>query len=452
MSVAEGEALPAATETPPPLPRGPLPALLARLRTRGFGRNVAVVMGGTVAGQLLLVAVSPVVTRIFGPADFGLLAVYSSTLTIALAFAALRYEMAVPVAADDDAALNLVALSVAITALFTAVLALLLPLVGPALLTAVKARALLPYAWLLPVGFFAGGLYLSLSAWTVRRGGYGVIARTRLSQSVGQVALQLGGGVLGWGAVALLLSDVVGRASGVMSFSLLLARERPLRGRVTLRRMREQAWRFRRFPLISSTSTALNTSGLMLPALLLAALFGPAVAGWFALGQRVIGVPLTWIGQSMAQVFFSEAARLAREDRPAMRSLFHRTTGRLLRFGALPLVAGGLLAPWVFPLVFGGQWPESGWYVLLLTPMLVGQFVVSPVSQVVFAIERQDLQLGWDALRFACVLGVFGAAAALGWTPRTVVAAYSLTTCVLYAVLYALYRRAINRFVDRIDA
>ena len=50
----------------------------------------------------------------------------------------------------------------------------------------------------------------------------------------------------------------------------------------------------------------LNVAGLYLPILLLAWLYGPVVAGYVGFTQRVLGLPMTLIGQSVAQVYLGE--------------------------------------------------------------------------------------------------------------------------------------------------
>src|SRR5690606_21592699 len=76
----------------------------------GFVRNVAVLAGGTALGQLLTIAASPVLTRLYDPADFGVLGVYAALLTTITTVASLRYELAIPVSDDEEEAASLLVL------------------------------------------------------------------------------------------------------------------------------------------------------------------------------------------------------------------------------------------------------------------------------------------------------------------------------------------------------
>ena len=61
-----------------------------------FLRGVAVLAGSTAIGQALAVVVSPIITRIYEPADFGALAVYAAVLAILSVTVSWRYEVAIP--------------------------------------------------------------------------------------------------------------------------------------------------------------------------------------------------------------------------------------------------------------------------------------------------------------------------------------------------------------------
>jgi O-antigen/teichoic acid export membrane protein len=68
-----------------------------------FARNVAVVSAGSAMGQGLLIVSAPLLTRLYTPADFGVLAVYVSIVSILVVVASLRYEVAINVPGHNKA-------------------------------------------------------------------------------------------------------------------------------------------------------------------------------------------------------------------------------------------------------------------------------------------------------------------------------------------------------------
>src|SRR5690606_31612539 len=130
-------------------------------------------------GQVLLMLSSPFLTRLYGPADFGVFAVYTALLTMTLDVSALRYESAIPLARDPVTAADAVGLSLAVALVVSGLsvgvvwlLATHVPLWG-------EIALLRPYLWLVPIGLVGGSLYHVLNIWAIRREAYGTIARTK---------------------------------------------------------------------------------------------------------------------------------------------------------------------------------------------------------------------------------------------------------------------------------
>ena len=150
--------------------------------------------------------------------------------------------------------------------------------------------------------------------------------------------------------------------------------------------------RYRRFPLISAGSALVNTAGYVVPSLLFAHLYGPKVLGWFALVDRVLGIPAVLVGQAASQVYMGEAARLANTDPRALQRLFSQTLKGFLWIGALPCGLLLLLGPWVFAMVFGDEWREAGEFARLLALMHYVGFAVWPLMPTLNVLERQTSQ------------------------------------------------------------
>jgi len=95
-------------------------ALRALLPKNAFARGVSVLVGGTAGAQVLTVLAAPLLTRLYSPEDFGLLAVSASLLALIGVISSLRYELAIPLPEANVAALSLIL--VGLRALLTGVL------------------------------------------------------------------------------------------------------------------------------------------------------------------------------------------------------------------------------------------------------------------------------------------------------------------------------------------
>jgi O-antigen/teichoic acid export membrane protein len=372
---------------------------LARVPGGGFGRSVVTLASGTAVAQLLLALALPLLTRLYTPADYGSLAVYASTLTVLLVIASLRYEMAIPLPEDDPTAASLLALTIALLTGTTSIVALLVWLGGDAFVRVFNVPALRPYLWLVPVGLFGAGMYQALSYWAIRRSAFTRIARTKLSQGIGQVVSQLALGVARVGAPGLLIGDVIGRIAGGGGLALLAWRDHPA-SMVSGASLASAARRYRRFPLLTTWAGLFNMGSLQLPSLMFAASFGAAAAGLYSLSYKMLVLPTMLIAQAVGQVFLSRAAGLAREPE-RLRRLTERTALVLFACGLPVFATVGLSGPWLFATVMGSQWEQAGRYAQVLAPWFVFWVVSNPLSGLLSVREWQGSALAFAAFEFS---------------------------------------------------
>jgi hypothetical protein len=141
---------------------------LKQVFSGSFIRDVAKLSLGTLAGRVLTVAALPLLTRLYSPEDFALLASYVAIVSTIAVAACLRLEIAIPLAKTDDDAKHLLVLALLALAAVTLV-ALLVVLTWPQQLAAWTGQpALLGYGWLIPTGIAALGLFSVMQYWATR--------------------------------------------------------------------------------------------------------------------------------------------------------------------------------------------------------------------------------------------------------------------------------------------
>ena len=213
--------------------------------------------------------------------------------------------------------------------------------------------------------------------------------------------------------------------------------------------MAQLAIRYREYPLISVWGGLINLSGLAVPALFLAQYYSAQNTGWFALVNRVLGVPATLIGASLAQVYASEAAKLSRSDPERLQYIFLETTRRMLYLGLAPCLLFTILAPWLFQLVFGHAWREAGEYARYLGFMFYASFINSPVIMTLYILERQRAQFIWDAFRLVLTVVSFAFPYYCGYGPRIAILFYGITMTLMYGIHWTQSYHAIKYCVHK---
>ncbi|WP_165385766.1 lipopolysaccharide biosynthesis protein [Spiribacter vilamensis] len=355
-----------------------------------FARSVSILAGGTAAGQIIVVAASPILTRLYSPEDFGVLAVFASLLGILGVIASLRYQLAIPLPETDEEAANVTALSLVVVlgmALLTAVIAI--PFRQP-IADALNTPLLADYIWLLPLGLLLMGIYQVFNYWAIRNKAFGVLAQTKLTQSVGMVVVQIGGYALG--PIALLIGRIVGQAAGIFSLSTTVINKH--RGQfleVTFSKLAGSTKNHRSFPLISTWSGLCSSGGSQLPPLLIAVILGPGAAGFYALTNRVLSLPVGVISKSMGDVFYGEA--IEANKRESLGFLVVDIYSKMVA-ASLPIAAVLFFsAPEAFRLIFGEDWAKSGELASWMILWVFFQVVTTPLGKVFLILDRHGSAL-----------------------------------------------------------
>lgn len=374
-------------------------SMMLLLQRNPYYRHVLILTSGTAFSQLLLVLASPLLTRIYTPGDFGLLSVYISIIEIFALLSSLKYEYAVPLARDEAGAANLLALCFGILLSVCFFATLCLWFTHSFLFNLLKVPGLEEYFWLFPVSLFGMGSLKILHYWAMRTKKFVPIARAKIRQSMGMIGIQIVTGFLGQGTFGLVLGDALGRlgGSGKLTYDFIQENLDVLKKNVSPPGIRQVAFRYKKFPLILTGSSLINEFAVHLPVVLLTLAYGPQVVGLFVLVQRITGLPLTLIGESINDVFMAEASSLLKDNPGRISKLYWDTFKHLLLLSIPFFLMVAFIAPWVFMFVFGQQWTEAGAYLRILTPMYLLQFVSIPVSATLLVFERQILQFLRDS-------------------------------------------------------
>lgn len=398
------------------------------MQRSSFARGIMVLVGGTVGGQALLVAASPILTRLYVPGDFGGLAVYSSVLAVAMIVACFRYELAIPLPDQNVEALSLVAICVCSSFLLALVLGIGLAAWGHLFVRTFNIDKIEPYLWALPVGVFLGGCYRAFYYYAVRQQEFMQISRTRVFQVSAQLLVQLAGASYGLGA--LVIAYLIGQCAGVPRLSRIAFRSGEFRN-IRLKTIKSMALAYKRFPLFDAWSAVLNTAAHQTPPLFIAAYFGPASAGIYLLAMRVLLLPVDMVGSAIGTSL--HAAGRDHANANTLDKAVSQVLILCLDIATPGLLALFLLSPELFPLLFGTEWTEGGIIVQMLLPLALVRFCTSPISVVAFIQQRQGALFGWQFSYFLITLAALYVAHTFGF--RVAVLSYALAATAWYLVL-----------------
>lgn len=380
-----------------------------------FVGDVLKLASGAVIAQLLAVLASPILARFYGPEAFGLWALFTSITGIIGVIASLRYELSIMLPESEDEAANLLGVSLIIVLAISLLTVFIIWWGGEILLNLINAPNFVPFMWLVPLTVFFSGAFTVLNYWNTRTRRYGRLSIAQVTTSLSATIGQLGAGVAGFGTGGVLIGASVGGkmlATSVLG-GLIWKDDRGIFLRsIRWRKMIQGIKRHRKFPLYGTWSGLLNTISWQLPTFLLSFFFSSTVVGYYALGFRVLQLPMSLVGQAIGQVFFQRAteAKAQGDLAPLVEGAFRC----LVMIGLFPMLMIAVIGKGMSVVVFGANWAEAGVYMQILAIWAFFWFTSSPLSILFSVLEKQEFGLKLNGVLFLTRLGSLSLGGYLG--------------------------------------
>ena len=405
-----------------------------RFLQAGFLRNVLTLAGGAAAGQAVTIISAPINTRLYTPSDYGALGAYMSVSGLAATAATLYFHYPIVLTERDEDARALVALSLVSAVGMAALLTLVATFLGPTMAAHLGVPQLRHWFFVLPLSTLSAATGSSLGAWVNRRGAYKILASTRFIASLAPIAVTIGLGLLIDGPTGLLAGLVTSQVA-LAALSIWAA----TRTEFTFNGVRRDdlislARRYKNFPIFTLPTELMSNWTHWLPVHLLVTFSGAHAVGAYSMAARMLGLPATFIGTSVGEVFRQQASA----DCAAVghcRPLFRRTVQHSAMVAVPIFLLIALVGPQLFAFVFGPPWRDAGEVARVLAGLFCLQFVVSPVTVLYYVRGR----LREDMILHVLVLG----AIALGMSvvyrfssaPLALLGAYAFS----YGLMYLVY-------------
>lgn len=364
--------------------------------------NVLTLMTGTGIAQAIPILISPVMSRLYSPEDYGLLAIFLSVVNLLAPVSTGAYEQAIVLAKGDREATNVASLSftIALGISFTA----LLILVG--LNTQVsgllKSSAISPWLYLVPITMLLTAGYQVLNYWMIRHKQYRSVSLSRIIQSLASSSAYLALGFGGVTSSGLILGGVAGQILGFLSLGLATIRRKPLSLRMASPEdVLKQAREYQDFPKYNLPQVFLDGLRESSFTFLMSYFFLSTSLGFYAFALRILKTPMNLLGSAIGQVFYQRASN-AYNSGQSIWPILRTVLAKLLLIATPGLLVVIAVGPKLFAFVFGPEWEQSGQYARILTPWFLINLISSPVSQVPLILRKQRayflIGLGYNLL------------------------------------------------------
>jgi O-antigen/teichoic acid export membrane protein len=419
-------------------------SLIQKLKPKSeFSRNVLTLMTGTTIAQAIPIAISPILTRIYTPEDFGVFALFIAITAIFGSIANGRYELAIMLPKKDEDAINIFALGFIIVTSLSLFLLLLVVFFNSYFTKLLGNDEISFWLYFVPLTVFFTGLWNILNYFNNRKKQYKDLRNATILKSIVSAIIQLSIGFVKQGPTGLITATIIPQFLANTRLLKNIFKDKLLVSKISKVKVIALAKRYKDFPKFSMWAGLLNSLSLNLTNILMSTFYSVATLGFYSLVQRVLGMPTSLIGGSIGQVFFQQATKEKQKTGKAINT-FNSTVKKLLIIGLPSFGILFFIVEDLFAFVFGEEWRIAGVYAQIVVPLFFIRFIIGTISimNMVFLKNKNGLIFQFCLLLVSLLSLMFSAQFNLEFTTFLYMLTYS--SCFVY-VGFGIYLNQLKK-------
>lgn len=328
-----------------------------------FTHNLAVTFSGNALAQIIGVAFTPFIARIYGPQSYGIFALFMAVVSNLSPLSTLQFPSGYVAAPNREEFFRIVKITFGVLFVGSTFFFGVVFFWGQSLTSYFHVSELNPLLFWMPVYFLFMGLDHILLGWNIcekefRRGAVAKLISVILSKN-SAIFLGLYSGA---NASGLMLSNLIVYPTE----SLVKLSKRIMSGlggiikRSTWKELHQTFLNFKGYAFFVTPGLFVTNLSNQLPVYCFSIVFQESVVGFYALANSVVNMPLSVIVNSATTVFLQKAAETMRTSNDDLKKLVLALYKRLFWIGLSGLVVLAFTSKWIFGLVFGEEWIQAG--------------------------------------------------------------------------------------------
>lgn len=405
------------------------------LQEKEYARFFLMFFSGTLIAQIITVALSPVLTRIYSPSEFGLYGTYIAVVIVLGVFITGRYEYAINSALEREAyvlfrLINILSMSTA------ALIFILILFFGDVMINLLNISINKEMLYFVPLTLIMIGFLQATTYSLNRKKKFNILSGSKILQALVNGVSSIIMGLSRFNIFGLIIANIL----GVFSSQLFQRKNIKKESKVSFKELKEVLIKYKKYPLYNAPSAFFDNLALQAPVLIFIQFFTESIVGFFTLTVRVLGMPLSLISTSISQVFLSQISELHR-NRERYYYIIRKTAIGLALIGLIPLAIILFSGPYLFSLVFGSEWSAAGFYSQILIFGHYVKFIVSPLSVVFFINGRVKLLSILQTSRAFLAITIL-IVMSISFSFRDTLIVYTVFEVVFYGIYYVFIRSA----------
>ncbi|EOB9242665.1 type 8 capsular polysaccharide synthesis protein Cap8K [Staphylococcus aureus] len=401
-----------------------------------IGDSFLMILSSGIA-QVILIITTPIITRLYSPAEFGEFTIFSNIVMILIPIINARYDLLIVNAKNDRSANILSQISFLISLL---ILLILIPILAIS-------------AWLYP-NFILDFIFIIIMLFLVsltniftnylnKERKYKVLSLINVFRAGSMALLQIIFGLLSLGSLGLIigfsLSYITGITLGYKTFKkhFNIVRNKEETKALFLENKNQLVY--------STPSILLNSLSFSVVVFFIGILYTNTEVGIYGMAIRVLGIPVTIISLGLSKIFMQQANDYYIE-RGNFRNLLLKFSSTLVIVSIILYVPLYLFSEELVNILLGHSWVDAITVIKIVIPLFVIRLIVSTVSLSVIVLQKQQLELILQALFLIGTTVTFVISKMLNLTFLNFVSINTAVLIVSYMIFFiALYYFAKNK-------
>lgn len=401
-----------------------------------IGDSFLMILSSGIA-QVILIITTPIITRLYSPAEFGEFTIFSNIAMILIPIINARYDLLIVNAKNDRSANILSQISFLISLL---ILLILIPILAIS-------------AWLYP-NFILDFIFIIIMLFLVsltniftnylnKERKYKVLSLINVFRAGSMALLQIIFGLLSLGSLGLIigfsLSYITGITLGYKTFKkhFNIVRNKEETKALFLENKNQLVY--------STPSILLNSLSFSVVVFFIGILYTNTEVGIYGMAIRVLGIPVTIISLGLSKIFMQQANDYYIE-RGNFRNLLLKFSSTLVIVSIILYVPLYLFSEELVDILLGHSWVDAITVIKIVIPLFVIRLIVSTVSLSVIVLQKQQLELILQALFLIGTTVTFVISKMLNLTFLNFVSINTAVLIVSYMIFFiALYYFAKNK-------
>ena len=366
-----------------------------------FVKSVLILMTGTALAQFLSILISPLLTRVFSPEDFGLYGLYSSIVAILCVFSTGRYDLAIFEPKENRDANSLFIISVLISLIFFIILNVIIFLIGDSLGLLLNQPEINYWLFFIPISVFSVSFATLLNNWVNRFEQFKLMSLARIINVIVMSSISLSIGYFLDYNYGLIIGYLIGQ---IILFGILFNWGNSINFQINFKELQKVSKEYFHYPKFLIPATFSSEVSGNLPIILFTKLFSLTVAGYYMLASRVVTLPFQFIGNSIGEVYRQKSSQEFAKIGNC-RQIYLETLKKLFFLAIITFLFLFLFSVPIFKFVFGENWEIAGLFSKYLSFMVFFQIISTPLAHTIIFNKSQkyDMYLQFFRVIFSTI-------------------------------------------------